>query len=442
MLAQCPLVRESAVVVRNEPSGEPALLACFVAGAANVASEMRPFLQARLPAYMIPAHLIQLEEMPRLPNGKINRAGLPQITHADITPPAESEKAEGGDELESKLLSIWRSILQRSIGVDSDFFDAGGSSILAARLFARIEKQLGKDLPLATLLRAPTVAKLAALIRDEGWTPPWATLVPICTAGSKPPLFLVHPIGGNIIQFRSIVACFDGDQPVYGIQARGLDGKEAVATSVEEMAADYIRAIRSVQSSGPYCIGGFSAGGVVAYEMARQLRDAGDETAALIFLDTQIGSPDDIGAASSEFTMMERWRRLVLLNLRAIRQTGWKDFAGLKVRNWRMSFHMWAYGKGIGRLNTWEAFILAMRRYQPEPYEGNAVLFRAKNELVDYPDPTFGWGPLIQGRLEIFETEGDHDNFLSDQYVKSLSAELNRVLDPETSLRHAAGVAQ
>ena len=389
VLAQCPLVRENAVVVKAEPTGEPALAAYFVAlPSQDLTGEIRGFLKSKLPAYMVPSHLIELPEMPRLPNGKINRNALPDLSR--VAPPEENG-GEGQDELETKLLAIWRSVLERqSIGRDSDFFDSGGSSILAARLFALIEKKLGKDLPLSTLLQAPTVAKLAAVIRDTGWTPPWGTLVPICTTGSLPPLFLIHAIGGNIVSFRSFASCFGGNQPVYGIQARGLDGKEEVLTSVEEMAADYIRAIRSVQPNGPYRIGGFSAGGVVAFEMARQLRREGEETALLVLLDTQIGSPDDIGAASSEFSAVERWRRMLLLNLRAVRHTNWKVFAGLKIRIWQMCFNIWAYGKGFGRLNTWEAFMLALRRYEPKPYDGNAVLFRAESELVEYPDPTFG----------------------------------------------------
>jgi amino acid adenylation domain-containing protein len=446
VLSQCPLVRENAVAVRTELSGEAALAAYFVAHPSqDLIGEIRSFLESKLPAYMMPTHLIELGEMPRLPNGKINRNALPELTA--IARPEENG-GEGTDELEARLLGIWRSILDRpSVGRDSDFFEVGGSSILAARLFARIEKQLGKDLPLSTLLQAPTVAKLAAVIRDTGWTAPWGTLVPICTTGSKPPLFMVHAIGGNIVGFHSLGSCFGEDQPVYGIQARGLDGKEEVATSVEAMAADYIRAIRSVQPSGPYRIGGFSAGGVVAYEMARQLQEQGEETALLALLDTQMGTPDVIGSASSDFSAVERWRRVLLLNLRGISRTNWVEFAGLKIRNWRMAFHIWAYGKGFGRLNPWEAFMLALRRYHPKPYNGNAVLFRAQDELVEYPDPTFGWSPYIQGDLRIIDAKGDHDNFLSDEFIRSLGTELNRLLEAAapahaSTAEHAAGVAQ
>jgi thioesterase domain-containing protein len=208
------------------------------------------------------------------------------------------------------------------------------------------------------------------------------------------------------------------------------------------MAADYIRAIRSVQNSGPYRIGGFSAGGVVAFEMARQLQKEGEETALLVLLDTQIGSPDDIGAASSEFSAVGRWRRMVLLNLRAVRRTDWRVFAGLKLRNWRMTFHIWAHGKGFGRLNTWEAFMLALRRYQPGPYHGDAVLFRAKSEIVEYPDPTFGWQPFIQGRLQILDTDGDHDSFLDEEYIRNLGGELNRLLENAAQAAHPAAIEQ
>src|SRR6185437_6156992 len=127
--------------------------------------------------------------------------------------------------------------------------------------------------------------------------------------------------------------------------------------------------------------------------------------------------------------------------------TNWVEFAGLKIRNWRMAFHIWAYSRGLGRLNTWEAFILALRRYQPKPYNGNAVLFRAAEELVDYPDPTFGWSPYIKGDLRIIDAKGDHDNFLSDEFIRNLATELNTLLDAAASehpaaVEHAAGVSQ
>ncbi|HEY4089084.1 MAG TPA: non-ribosomal peptide synthetase [Bryobacteraceae bacterium] len=424
VLGQCPLIRESAVVVRTDPTGESTLVAYFVTKAPNAPiGDVRQFLQSKLPAWMIPGRWIALNWMPVLPNGKIDRNALPEA-------PTEICGSDNGvDDLESQLLEIWRSVLEQpGMGRNTDFFDAGATSILTARAFAQIEKQLGKDLPLATILQAPTVATLAAAIRNTGWAPPWETLVPISTTGSKPPLFLVHAIGGNVVNFRSLSSCFDGDQPIYGIQARGLNGEEEVATSIESMAADYIRAVRSVQSSGSYRLGGFSAGGVVAFEMARQLQKAGDDVSLLILLDTQIGSPDDMGAAAPDFGPAQRWRRKLLLNLRAVGQTNWRVFAGYKIRNWRMALHLWQHRRGSRRLNPWEAFMLALRRYQPKPYEGDAVLFRAANQLVEYPDPTFGWGPLILGDLRMVDIAGDHDDLLRDAALRNVGAELCKLL--------------
>lgn len=424
VLGQCPLVRENAVVVREEPTGESALAAYFTTqSASNSIGDVRRFLKSKLPDYMVPAHLIALDQLPALPNGKIDRNALP----APLTEICGAD--DGMDDLESQLLAIWRSVLDRpGLGRHTDVFDAGATSILTARAFMRIEKQLGKDLPLATILQAPTVATLAAVIRDAGWTPRWETLVPISTAGSQPPLFLVHAIGGNVVNFRSLASWFDGDQPIYGIQARGLNGEEEAATSIESMAADYIRAVRSVQSSGPYRLGGFSAGGVVAFEMARQLRKMGDEVSLLILLDTQIGSPDDMGAAAPDFGPTQRWRRKLLLNLRAVGRTNWRVFAGYKIRNWRMTLHLWQHRRRSRPLNPWEAFMLALRRYQPKPYDGDAVLFRAGNQLVEYPDPTFGWGPLIRGDLRMVDVEGDHDDLLTDASIRNVGVELSKLL--------------
>lgn len=446
VLGQCPLVRENAVIVREEPTGESALIACFVAALPqDLTGDIRQFLKSNLPDYMVPAQLIALDRMPVLPNGKINRAALTELPRNGKE---AGDTGDGADDLESQLLGIWRAVLQRpEIGRTTDFFDAGGSSILAARVFARIEKELGHDLPLATLLEAPTVADLASIIRDEGWTPPWGTLVPISTGGSRPPLFLIHAIGGNVVNFRSLASCVNSDQPIYGVQARGLDGREEVASSIEAMAADYIRAIRSVQRNGPYRLGGFSAGGVVAFEMARQLRKSGDEIDILLLLDTQIGSPDDMGAAAPDFGAAQRWRRKLLLNLRGVWRTNWRVFAGYKIRNWRMSFHLWQHRRGSRRLNPWEAFMLALRHYRPEAYDGDAILFRARNQLVRYPEPTFGWGPLIRGELRIVDIEGEHDNLFDDASIENVGAELGKLLDAaecrslhRVVIEHAAGV--
>jgi aspartate racemase len=426
-LAGCEQVRAAAVTVRQDASGQSILAGYFVpAGAADLEG-VRAALQKRLPSYMIPAYLIPLSELPLTPNGKVDRKALPAPE-----PPrgqAPEEDLATHDTLETTLIGIWESVLNvRPIGRRDNFFEIGGHSVLAARMFARMEKVLGTTLPLATLFQGPTIEKLAALLRDRGWTPPWSSLVPIRPNGSQPPFFFVHPIGGNVLSFAGFASHFDADQPVYGLQARGLDGKEKPRMCVEEMAEDYVREIRSVQPRGPYYIGGFSAGGIVAFEMARKLQETGEQVGVLALLDTKIDGPTDSSVAARAFS---RWLRTTDFNVRYAFHIGLGRFLTQKVKNFgmRVNIRTWMMkhraGLTPGTLNAEEAFLLALRHYRPRPLEGNAILFRAKNELLRLPDPTLGWGALIQGQLNILEVSGDHDTILQEPHIGRLARLLN-----------------
>jgi thioesterase domain-containing protein len=380
---------------------------------------------------MVPAHLVALAALPQTPNGKLDRKALPAPETVRVETPVGAETPN--DPLEAMLVAAWEKVLGfQPIRKTDDFFEIGGHSVLAARLFARMEKIIGKMLPLATLFQAPTVEKLARLLRDSGWTPPWSSLVPIRPGGSKTPFYFVHPIGGNVLNFSGFAGHFDADQPIYGLQARGLDGKHAPNTSVLQMAEDYIADIRSVQPEGPYYIGGFSAGGVVAYEMARQLRAQGQKVAVLALLDTPAEiTGDPFGEASGR--LLARWIRIIRFNALYAFRVGLATFAGYKIRNWRMRgrIRLWTLRAAMTghadptRLNVEEAFLVALRNYTPAPYEGDATLFRAKDDLVNYSDPTLGWGKLVQGRLEIREISGDHDTILHEPHIGMLA----RVLD-------------
>jgi acyl carrier protein len=182
------------------------------------------------------------------------------------------------DDLEIQLTKIWENVLgKKPISVKDNFFDLGGHSLLAVRLFAQIEKTFGKNLPLATLFQAPNIEELANILRQKGWSAPWQTLVAIQPGGSKPPLFCIHPVGGNVLCYRDLAHYLGQEQPVYGLQAVGLDGKQAPYKRVEDMAAHYIREIRASQPEGPYLLAGHSSAGMVAFEMAQQLVAARSE---------------------------------------------------------------------------------------------------------------------------------------------------------------------
>jgi amino acid adenylation domain-containing protein len=449
-LAACPQVRAAAVVVRTASSGEAVLAGYFTsAGAADV-SAVRTSLAKRLPEYMVPTFLVPMQELPLTPNGKIDRKALP-APQADIAPPPAPETVK--DRLEATLIGIWEAVLGvHPIGRTQNFFDLGGHSVLAAKAFARMEKTLGTALPLATLFQAPTVEKLAQVIRNSDWKPFWSSLVAIRPAGTKPPFFFVHPIGGNVLNFVGFCGHFGPDRPIYGLQARGLDGEEAPHIVIEEMAADYIRSIRSVQPEGPYFIGGFSAGGVVAFEMAHQLKAAGQKVNMLALLDTLVVTPH---LAESPLAMrIQHWAATLKMNLRYASRMRLPEFITRKSSNFRMRSKLLALGiaERLGvkiapsKLSAEEGFLLAMRRYLPRPYEGDATLFRA-GDGSDYPDPKLGWEVLIQGRLDIQQVSGDHDSILQEPHIGMLARLLEGCLEnmprhlPEYASVDAAGRA-
>ena len=277
VLRQHPAVRQAVVMIRENLSGDQRLVAYLILRSKGSEStrEIRGFLAEKLPEYMVPAFLIPLDTLPLTNNGKIDYRALPAVS--GIETEVQENYVGARDEVERKLIRIWEELLGvRPIGVKDNFFDLGGHSLLAARLIARVEKNLG-NVSLSQLFQSPTIESLARELRQKKKAKEDSALVLWRNGGSRPPLFL-H--GGSFELSRHL----GDDQPCYGIRPHGQDGRKAPAT-VEAMAADYLKQIRGVQPQGPYLIGGFSFGGLVAYEMAQQLRQSGQEVALLVLID-------------------------------------------------------------------------------------------------------------------------------------------------------------
>ena len=278
-------VREAAARVVDAPDGDPArrrLVAWFTADDALDEQEWKAALGRRLPNYMLPATYVRVDEMPRTATGKIDRNGLtPPTVDASTVQPTEP-----GDEFEEMLHDIWLDVLgQDRIGVHDDFFDLGGNSLDAMRLFARITRATGRELPLSSLFEAPTVAGLAALLRDPPRVPTNSALVPIKPDGDKQAFFYVAPYQVSVLELGRIGKYFDPDRPFFGIQPSGLEAGEVVHRTVEEIAAHCIDAIKAYQPNGPYLIGGHCDGSWVAHEMAIQLADRGERVDYLALTD-------------------------------------------------------------------------------------------------------------------------------------------------------------
>jgi amino acid adenylation domain-containing protein len=440
-------VRDAVVIASQDITGDKRLVAYVVpaAGADLRDGVLREALMRDLPDYMVPSSYVGIRAMPLSANGKLDRSALPAPTPENLLPPTDNVSHSDtyvppSDALEAQMIEIWEEILGVSrVGVRDDFFQLGGHSLHAASMVARVGEKLGKRLPLAAMFHAPTIEKLAAVIRDDGWTPHWSVLVPMQEHGNKPPLFLAHGLTGNVLSFYGLRHHIPHDQPVYGIQAHGLSSGRASLLSIPEMAAYYVQEMRAFQPSGPYFLGGFSAGGLLAYEMAQQLTAAGERVAFLALFDSYI---EGAGGYWFKSFYSRRALRMSLLAARYsfhdMRKYGLAYMLRRKVRNFQVNLRImfWlllgknsAKATGSSRsLTIPEAFTRAIRVYQPKPYPGPAVLFRTLLPGVTYSDPSAGWRNYVEGPFEIREVEGDHEYIFREPYIGRLAMQLNEAL--------------
>ena len=283
VLSRHPAVRQVVVTARADQQGLKQLVAYLVCqdGQAPSPTELRSFVRTTLPDYMTPSFFVFLDAMPLTANNKVDVNALPTSALSG----ASSKKAHVGPRngLEVQLAAIWQQVLGvHNPDVDDNFFDLGGHSLKAAQLFYLLEQVYGRHLPLATLFQAPTIAELAAVLAREQWVPPWQSLVAIQPSGTAIPIFMVPGVGGNVLVFARLARLLGLDQPFYGLQPRGLDGKEAPFISVPEMARHFVKEIKKLRPQGPYVIAGSCTGGLIAYEMAQQLMAQGDEVTLLV----------------------------------------------------------------------------------------------------------------------------------------------------------------
>jgi len=416
-------IREVVVVAREsarESGPGDKYLAAYVVPSREqtpTGSELRSYLKQKLPHYMVPSAFVLLEGMPKTPNGKVDRRAMPAPQPADFTEP--NEYIAPSDELEKNLVRIWCAVLSKEkIGIRDNFFDLGGHSLLAARLMHRIEQTLGHRLPLAALLQAPTVEQFAALLRQDGWSASWSSLVAIQPDGSRAPFFCVHGVGGNVVGFRDLARHLGPDQPFYALQPQGLDGLRPCVTSVTEMAASYLREIRRVQPEGPYRIGGYSFGGLVAYEMAQQLLAQDQEVGLLALFDTY---PGKMESRSSQ--------------LRNLRKLPLKAAVSFLVK--KGSFVLMTLRKRLELQmlprplrNVRQACATAAAGYDVQPYAGQVTLFRVKEKSVgSLNDPYAIWWRVAAGGVDLREISGDHLSLLKEPQVRLLAEELNAAID-------------
>ena len=281
-LEEHPAVREAAVALHGG-GGEKTLVAYVAADGELAAESLLLSLKERLPAYMLPGAVVFLDALPRLPSGKVDGARLPA--------PGRAAAAGGSfvaprDRVELELALLFQELLGTGpVGVRNSFFELGGHSLLAVRLVARIERRLGVSVPLAALFQRPTIESLAGLVQGGEVARSQPLLVSLRPAGTKPPIVWVHAVGGSALSYLDLCRLLE-DRPGHAFQAPGLDGREPPLASIEEMADVYLAELLAARPEGPYLLGGWSMGGVVAFEMAGRLLRQGREVGAVVLLDS------------------------------------------------------------------------------------------------------------------------------------------------------------
>jgi amino acid adenylation domain-containing protein/FkbH-like protein len=354
------------------------------------------------------------------------------------------------NDLERSLCGIWQKLLRiEKVGVHDNFFELGGHSLLAVRLFTEIETAVGRKLPLVTLFQSPTVRQLARVLDRGDAAAPHSLLVPLQPLGSKPPLFLVHGAGGDVLWgYANLTAHLAPDQPVYGIKSKGQAGQEEFSR-IEDMAACYLKQIKAHQPQGPYFLGGYCFGGNVAFEMARQLGLHGEAVALVALLDS---APSNAG-----YEKVAWWRPDYAFRF-ARNATHWlRDFSELKSEDRRkfVTRKLSALGRKLRRrfgaargsrtvdlediidpthfpeneLKLWQIHLQALNAHIERPFEGKVLLLRTRGQpLFCSLEQDFRWGTLARAGVKVVITPGSHENIFMEPNVEALATHLQSAL--------------
>jgi amino acid adenylation domain-containing protein len=438
VLSQHPPVRDVAVIAREDAAGEKRLVAYLVVEdeTDSAASELRRLLQKRLPDYMIPASFVFLDQLPLTANGKLDRHALPVPEF--IRSQAEVPFVSPRDSIEIRLLHIWEDILDiRPISILDNFFQIGGHSLLAFRLMARIEESFGEKLALATLFERPTIEQLASLLRRQQKPIQHSSLIAIRCNGSRLPFFCVHPAGGNILCYLELARHMDAEQPFYAFQAQGLDEERAPYSDVETMATRYVEELLDIQPNGPYLIGGYSMGGVVAFEMAQQLRARGKTVGLLALFDSKAPPTNQESEVGSRERLMINFGLELGL---AVEQLDLSSDSLSSLEPEQQVRYVLEEAKrrrllpaDIGEqqiLRTWRVFetnAAAMRNYVPRIYPGEIALFKAMDHSSN-GSQDYGWKAFAGSGVDAQQIPGDHFSLMREPHVRSLAQRLSDCL--------------
>ena len=455
VITQHPKIKQAAVIDREDIPGDKRLVAYYVAEAENLtASQLRSFITERLPQYMVPSAYVRLSSLPLTPNGKIDRRALP-VPEYSRNNSLETSNTPRND-VESKLVAIWQSVLKvNPVGIKDNFFDLGGHSLLAVSLLTQVEKNFGKDIPLATFLTAPTVAGLAEAITVDNLSTCNSLLFKIRAVGSKPPLFLINAMGTGMLAYKLLAKYLDPELPVYGIRALGMDDNRKPHNRIDQMARAYIKEMRSIQPEGTYFIAGVCTGGTIAFEMASQLTSRGLKVAFLGLLDSTARPILDTPQPEADNAVPTLFDRYIKHNfiLRGLNNLwGVVTDPHLKLQD-KLSFTADMVGQlyqkianklesitykdnqeylpySLRRARVFDAGEEALRHYTPKTYRGGKVILVRARDNPEHVHHNYqlGWDEFVGEDLEIHEIPADQTTLLFEPHIRTLATVLNASL--------------
>jgi amino acid adenylation domain-containing protein len=445
-LAKEDNIKQAVVIARADSNGVDKLVAYVILKDAHsqdsseLIQQWRSNLRASVPDYMVPDNFVLIDAMPMTPNGKVDKKAL---AAQDIASVETVKYIAPRTDIEKLVADIWIELLGiEKVGIHDNFFELGGHSLIAVQVMARIEKETGKRLPLAILFENSTVEKLSLMLEMDGKSITWDSLVPIKPNGTKVPIYIVHGAGLNVLLFNTLAKHMDEDQPVYGMQAKGLNGVDEPLSRIEDIAAHYISAIRAQNPDGPYALAGFSFGGIIAYEMTRQLEALNKEVRMLAMFDTYAYRTPFYdpwlvkNVKRGLYFGRKVWHALLFKDgfEKTIKTRTKAVKRGVTRLLWKVKFGkqqqqtgFFGYANKIDETNN-----IAQKHYKIQPYNTSIELFRAEVRSFYLDDYEYmGWKPYALNGVNIHKIPGEHNTIFKEpndkEFAKILQDCLNKI---------------
>jgi amino acid adenylation domain-containing protein len=444
-------IKQAVVIAREDTPGIPRLAAYLLleSGETGIPEKAQldkweQALLAVLPEYMVPDDYVLLAEIPSTPNGKIDRKALQKPDYSHIN--REGEYVAPRTANEKMVAEIWEQTMGlQKISIYDNFFQLGGRSLVAVKIMARIEQETGKRLPLATLFEHSTVERLAARLEMDADDITWQSLVPIKPGGSKMPLYIVHGAGLNVLLFNALAMNMDAEQPVYGLQARGLNGIDEPLDVMEEIAANYVEEIINHDPVGPYAVAGYSLGGLIAYEMAKQMLAMGKDVKMLAMFDTYADQTKNgnswlTNAVKDTWFIIKQVAYTPVLFVDDPKRT--IEYKGREISRRIQKIAKKLFGPKVKKKEGFAAYsdeihersLAAQRNYRLTPVHIAIELFRAKKKTFYMDDfKLLGWRPYALKGVNVHDIPGEHNTIFAPPNDKQFAEVLQKCLDEAAS---------